>query len=291
MMMTVIEQMKKNGLLLDGAMGSMLIARGMPPGMASEMMNIKKPDIVLEIHQAYLSAGSDVITTNTFGGSRIKLKKANLDHLTETVNRSAVKIARQAVGKDQFVAGDIGPMGDMLQPLGLITEEEAAESFSEQTRFLSDAGVDLFIVETMFDVNECRAAIRGIRAVSDLPILATLTFEKTPVGFTTIMGNQVTESMQILIAAGATAVGANCSIGSDQMVGLAEEIRNCVKTPVVIQPNAGIPEVKDGQLSYPEDPACYVENIKAIKALGVEIVGGCCGTTPDYIRAIRNILK
>jgi len=289
--MTVIEQMKKNGLLLDGAMGSMLMLKGMPGGYSSELMNIEKPDIVLEIHQAYLAAGSDVITTNTFGGSRIKFKKANLDHLTEEVNRSAVKIARQAAGRDQFVAGDIGPMGDMLQPLGLIGVDEATETFSEQARFLSDAGVDLFIVETMFDVNECRAAIRGIRAVSDLPILATLTFEKNPMGFATIMGNGVVESMQILIENGAAAVGANCSIGSDHMVRLAEEIRDCVKTPVVIQPNAGIPEVKNGQLSYPEDPSYYLENIKAIKALGVEIVGGCCGTTPDYIRAIKNILK
>jgi len=290
-MMTVIEHIKRTGLLLDGAMGTMLMRKGIKSGTIPELMNLEKSDIVLDIHRAYLDAGSDMITTNTFGGSRIKLKKAGLENETENINRSAAAIARQAVSQDQFVAGDIGPLGDMLQPFGLISVDEAQQNFSEQAYFLADAGVDVFIIETMFDVNESLAAIRGILAVSDLPIFATLTFESTSNGFNTIMGNPVSDSMKILVDAGATAVGANCSIGSDHMVKLAEEIRNCVKTPVIIQPNAGIPEMKEGQLHYPESPAYYARNIKAIRDSGGEIVGGCCGTTPEYISEIKRLLS
>ena len=285
--MTILKKIKSGGLLFDGAMGSMLMAGGMPPGTASEMMNIQKPDIVLEIHKAYLEAGSDVITTNTFGGSPIKMKAAGIEHLTEKANQMAARIARQAVSTRQFVAGDIGPMGDMLQPLGLITEEEATKNFARQAKFLAENGVDLFIVETMFDINESLAAIRGIRSVSDLPIFATMTFEKGQNGFATIMGNQVAESMQILSNAGVSAVGANCSIGSDMMIDLAAEIRKSVDIPVIIQPNAGLPETINGHLVYPETPEIYAENLRQIKSLEIEIVGGCCGTTPVYIRAIR----
>ena len=288
--MKVLEKLKTDILLFDGAMGSMLMARGMPAGMASEMMNIQKPDIVLDIHKAYLAAGSDVITTNTFGGSPIKMKAAGIGHLTDEANQMAVKIARQAVSAGQFVAGDIGPMGDMLEPLGLISEDDATDSFARQAKILADSGVDLFIVETMFDINESLAAIRGIRSVSDLPIFATLTFAKGPQGFATIMGNQVAESMHILAGTGITAVGANCSIGSDLMIELAAEIRNSVTIPVIIQSNAGLPETINGQLVYPETPEVFAANIGQIKALGVEILGGCCGTTPDYIRAIRKTI-
>jgi len=177
-------------------------------------------------------------------------------------------------------------MGDMLQPLGLITEEEATENFARQAKFLAENGVDLFIVETMFVINESLTAIRGIRTVSDLPIFATMTFEKGRNGFATIMGNQVSESMRTLANAGASAVGANCSIGSDMMIELAAEIRKSVDIPVIIQPNAGLPETINSQLIYPETPDIYAANLRQIKALGIEIIGGCCGTTPEYIRAI-----
>jgi methionine synthase I (cobalamin-dependent) len=289
--MTILDHIHTKGLLLDGAMGTMLMRKDIKSGTIPELMNLEKPDIVLDIHCAYLDAGSDMITTNTFGGSRIKLKKAGLENETENINRSAATIARQAVSQDQFVAGDIGPLGDMLQPFGLISSDEAQQNFSEQAYFLADAGVDVFIVETMFDINESLAAIRGIQSVSNLPIFATLTFENTLNGFNTIMGNPVSDSMKILVNAGTTAVGANCSIGSDHMVKLAEEIRNCVKTPVIIQSNAGIPEMKERQLHYPESPAYYARNIKAIKDSGVEIVGGCCGTTPEYISEIKRLLS
>jgi 5-methyltetrahydrofolate--homocysteine methyltransferase len=288
--MTILEQVRTTGLLMDGAMGSRLIQKGMESDIVPEIMNLEKPDVVLEVHREYLAAGADVITTNTFGGTRLKLKKAGAAHLTAKVNQRACQIARQAAGKTHYVAGNLGPLGEMLEPFGTLTQDEARENFQEQARLLAESGVDFFIIETMFDVRECQAAIRGARAVSDLPIFATMTFEENPSGFCTIVGNFAPESMQMLAQAGADAVGANCSIGSDAMIELAEVIRQSIALPVVIQPNAGIPEVRNGILIYPETPAEFAKNLKAVRDLGVEIVGGCCGTTPEYIRAIRQLI-
>ena len=289
--MTILEQVRTTGLLMDGAMGSRLMQKGMRSNVVPEIMNLEKPDMVLEVHQEYLTAGADVITTNTLGGTRLKLKKAGLAHLTANVNQAACQIARQAAGKIHFVAGDIGSVGEILEPFGTLSQAEAVENFQEQARLLAESGVDCFIIETMFDVRECQAAIQGVRAVSDLPLFATMTFEKNPTGFNTIMGNFAPESMQILAQAGADAVGANCSIGSGSMVELAKIIRKSVTLPVIIQPNAGIPEIRDSGLVYPESPAEYARNLKAIRDLGVEIIGGCCGTTPEYIRAIRQLIS
>lgn len=283
--MNIIEKAKTDGLVLDGGMGSMLFSAGLS-GKPSEFWTLERPEIVEAIHRAYFDAGSDVVSANTFGGSPVKLKKAGLEKQAMTVNQNAVAIARQAAGKTQYVAGDIGPTGEMLQPFGLLCKEEATATFGEQAAWLAEAGVDLFIVETMFDLNESLAAIAGIRKVSDLPIFATLTFTQSPKGFATIMGNRVEPSMKSLIDAGASAVGANCSIGSDKMIELAAEIRAAVNSPVVIQPNAGAPKTENGEIVYPEDAEFFSENIRKIKELGVEIVGGCCGTTPDYIRRV-----
>jgi len=283
--MNIIEKAKTDGLVLDGGMGSMLFRTGLS-GKPSEFWTLERPEIIESINRAYFDAGADVATTNTFGGSSVKLKKAGLEKQAITANQNAVAIARQAAGKTQYVAGDIGPTGEMLQPFGLLGIEEATATFGEQAAWLAEAGVDLFIIETMFDLNESLAAIAGIRKVSDLPIFATLTFTQSPKGFATIMGNRVEPSMKSLIDAGASAVGANCSIGSDKMIGLAAEIRAAVQSPVVIQPNAGAPKTENGAIVYPEDIEFFSENIRKIKELGVEIVGGCCGTTPDYIRRI-----
>ena len=289
--MTILEKVRTTGLLMDGAMGSRLIQKGMKSDIVPEIMNLEKPDIVLAVHQEYLTAGADAITTNTFGGSRLKLKKAGIAHLTAKVNQAACQIARQAAGKTHYVAGNLGPLGEMLEPFGTLTQNEAFENFQEQARLLVESGVDCLIIETMFDVRECQAAVQGVRTVSDLPLFATMTFEKNPTGFNTIMGNFAPESMQILAQAGADAVGANCSIGSGSMVELAKIIRKSVTLPVIIQPNAGIPEIRDSGLVYPESPAEYARNLKAIRDLGVEIIGGCCGTTPEYIRAIRQLIS
>jgi len=288
--MDILTRIKKEGLIFDGAFGSLLMQRGLPEGVLPEMWCLEHPEVVTGIHADYVAAGADVLTANTFGASALKLKKNGLEKRTEEINSRMVEMARTATQSDNLIAGDIGSIGEMLAPFGKISNEEAVANYAEQAGYLEAAGVDLFIIETMFDLNEALAALRGVRQGSAKPVFVTLTFEQGPAGFATIMGNQPEASMQALVAAGAAAVGANCSIGSDAMVRLAEIIRNAVSVPVIIQPNAGIPTLQKGFLHYPEDVVSFTRNIVAIKQSGVEIVGGCCGTTPDYIRAIREAI-
>ena len=289
--MDILEKIKKNGLVFDGAMGSMLISKGLIDGEASELWNVKHPDRILDIHNAYYAAGADVACANTFGASPINLAKRGIAESAEALNRAGVTLARKASGKGQYVAGDMGSLGGMLFPQGEISVESAIDSFCRQAGFIETEGVDVFIIETAFDINVALAAIKAIQQVSSKPIFATLTFQKMKKGFFTIFGNTPKESMRALAEAGAAAVGANCSLGSDTMVALAAEIRSSVDLPVIIQPNAGMPETgKDNRIFYPEDKDVFAENIKKIKDLGVEIVGGCCGTTPAYIRRIKEII-
>lgn len=289
--MDILEKVRTQGLLLDGAMGSILISRGFDGSEAAELWNLRHPDIIRQIHQDYFDAGADVASANTHGACSIKLKKMGLDDHVEKLNRTAVRLAREASGPNHYVAADVGALGEMLQPSGPIAVEEAVDSFTEQAGILDDEGIDLFLIETVFDLNVGLAAIKAIRSVSKKPIFCSLTFKKMKKGFFTLYGNTPEQSMKSLADAGASAVGANCSMGSRTMVELAREIRRHAPVPVIIQPNAGMPEAgPDGSAVYPENTHEYSENIRQIKQLGVEIVGGCCGTTPDYIRAIRNIL-
>ncbi|MBN1932580.1 MAG: homocysteine S-methyltransferase family protein [Desulfobacterales bacterium] len=284
--MNIIAKAKTEGLILDGAMGTMLIREGLKGGKASEFWNLEKPKVIRNIHKSYFDAGADIVVTNTFGATLPKLQKAGLGDKIEAINKIAVQQAKAAACAEKYVAGDIGPTGEMLKPYGNLSLTQAIASYAEQAEYLDKAGVDLFIIETMFDLNEALAAIEGIQSVSKLPIFATLTFKQMKTGFATMMGNRVETSMQALIDAGAVAVGANCSIGSDTMLILADQIRQSITEPVIIQPNAGRPETKGIEVVYPETKDYFSDNIKRIKELGVEIVGGCCGTTPDYIRSI-----
>jgi methionine synthase I (cobalamin-dependent) len=189
------------------------------------------------------------------------------------------------------VAADVGGLGGMLAPMGTLSASEATDDYARQAAVLDDAGVDLFIIETVIDLNLAICAVEAIRSVSDKPVICSMTFQQTPKGFFTIVGNRPEQSMARLVEAGAWAVGANCSLGSAAMVDLAARIRESVDVPVIIQPNAGAPERHpNGDVSYPEDEAYFAGNIKKIRDLGVEIVGGCCGTTPATIRQIRQTL-
>jgi 5-methyltetrahydrofolate--homocysteine methyltransferase len=289
--MTFTEKVLTQGLFFDGALGTMLIQEGLGGGKASEFWILEKPGIVQAIHKAYFDAGAHIATTNTFGASSIKLKKSGLAARAERINTLAVQTARAAGTDGKYVAGDIGPLGDLLEPSGTISLEMAVDAFSAQAEALSRAGADAILVETMFDLNEALAAIKAIHSVCSLPILATLTFQRIPSGeFATMMGNRVEVGMKSLRDAGAFAVGANCSIGSDAMVDLAREIRDLVDIPVIIQPNAGIPEIKGLETVYPESVDFFLKNIRIIKSEGIEIVGGCCGTTPEYIRDIAETI-
>ena len=290
--MNILEKVAKDGLLLDGGMGSMLIARGLQGGEAAESWNVTKPEIIAEVHQAYYDAGADVATANAFGGSAMKLAQMKVEHSMEDVNRAAVRIARQVCKPGQYVAGDIGTLGEMLAPMGPLKPEEAEAAFKDQAAILEEEGVDFFMIETIFDLNLALAAIRAVKSVSAKPVFCTMTFKETAKGFFTIMGNAPEASMKALVDEGASAVGANCSMGSDTMVTLAGQIRDSVDCPVVIQPNAGMPQTgENNTVFYPESEDFFAGNIKQIKDLGVEIVGGCCGTNPDYIRRVKELIR
>lgn len=286
--MDIMEKVKQEGVVFDGGMGSMLISRGLKGGDYAEKWNIDHPEVIQDIHRAYFDAGADVATANTFGASSLKLEKLGIREHIETINTKAVNHARAAAGPGQYVAGDLGHIGEMFSPMGSMTVERAKEIYVNHAGFIEAAGVDLFLIETIFDLNEAIVALEAVQTVSSKPVFCSLTFNQTKKGFFTLMGNPVEQSMKKLRDAGAAAVGANCSLGSDSMIDLAKQISHSVDIPVIIQPNAGMPQTgPDGAAFYPEDEIQFAENIKKIKALGIEIVGGCCGTTPAFIRKIR----
>ncbi len=198
-------------------------------------------------------------------------------------------MARETAGNNRFVAGNIGPTGELVFPSGPLSVEDAEKGFAVQAGCLADEGVDLFLVQTFFDLNEILAAIRGIQSVSRLPIFANMTFRKTPKGFATVMGNTVENSMGCLKDAGAQVIGANCSLGSNAMIELSREIRTAVSIPVMAKPNAGVPKVENGITRYTETAPEFAANMARISSLGVEVIGGCCGTTPEYIRLMNPI--
>lgn len=289
--MSVMQKATGLGLILDGAMGSMLISAGLKGGEASESWLLHRPEEITRIHGEYKAAGAEVLTTATFGANSIKLEKAGLAADMENINSIAVRLAKAVANEACYVAGNIGPTGELLSPAGLLKVDQAKDCFAAQASVLADSGADLFLIQTFYDLQELLAAVDGIRSVSDLPIFATMSFQEKKSGFVTIMGNRVQQSMEQLLAHGVNAVGANCSISSSAMVRLAEEMRSAVSAPVIAQPNAGVPRLENGVAMYDEAPDDFGENIEKIRAVGVDIVGGCCGTTPEHIKVIANILR
>ena len=289
--MEILEKIKKEGLIFDGAMGSMLISKGLIGSEAPELWNIKHPETIMDIHRAYFDAGADVASANTYGASAIKLKKMGVSQSVAEINREGVRIARQVCGNGKYVVGELGSLGEMLQPMGPVSFDEATACFAQQAGVLEEEGVDAFLIETIFDINIALSAIKAVRSVSEKPVFCCLTFKQMKKGFFTIFGNAPEESMNSLVDAGASAVGANCTIGSRTMIDLARDIRSCVDVPVIIMPNAGMPKPeKENAVFYPEDEVFFAESMKKIKAFGVEIVGGCCGTTPAYIKKIAETI-
>jgi methionine synthase I (cobalamin-dependent) len=285
-----IDLLKQRTVLFDGAMGTSLIIRGLAAGESVESWNISRGEEISRIHQAYVQAGADVIQTNTLGGTRIKLMACGLEDQLVEVNAQAVRLARAACPAEGYVAGDIGPTGKFLPPVGTCTPGEMEKTFREQAEVLAGEGVDLFIVETMYDLQEILAAVRAVRSFSDLPIVATVTFERKPRGFFTIMGNSVADCARELTEAGADVLGSNCGMGSGEAVDLAPLWRMATGLPVLIQPNRGQPEMKDGRLIYQQRPEAFAEDIVSIVKAGIDAVGGCCGTTPEFIKLIHTRL-
>jgi 5-methyltetrahydrofolate--homocysteine methyltransferase len=272
----------------DGALGTLLMQRGLKQGEAPEVYNLTKPYVLEEIAALYLSAGAEIVTTNTFGASPLRLKHFSLDKETEEINRNAVAAVRKAVRDQAYVSASVGPSALMIKPYGDAEPEEVFSSFQRQARALLEAGPDMFCIETMADPVEAALAIKAVRSLdSVIPIMATMTFGITPKGFYTFLGASVKNAAAALEKAGANIIGSNCGEGIDKMIEVAREYRQCSQLPIAIQSNAGLPSKTEAGLTYSETPEYVGGQAVELLKMGVQIVGGCCGTGPDHIHAIR----
>jgi len=275
----------------DGAWGTQLMAKGLRPGDCFEAVNLERPELLAEVATSYLDAGARLITTNTFGASPLNLAGHGLAERTEELNRAAVEAIRAAVAGRAYISGSVGPTGKILAPYGDADAAEVADGFTRQTTALVEAGADIICAETMMDLEEARLAVTAARAASpSIPLNATMTFDATPRGFFTTMGVTVEQSCRVLGEAGADLLGSNCGNGIDAMLELAAEFRRHTDRPLAIQANAGLPENRAGELHYPEAPEFMAERVPALLDLGVAVIGGCCGTGPEHIRAIRSAI-
>ena len=286
------EQFRKlteNILLLDGATGSNLMASGMPRGICTETWVIEHKEIFQELQRAYIAAGSQVIYAPTFGGNRINLAKHGLTNRIEEINRTLVGYSRELAGDGVYVAGDITTSGSFITADGDYTYDDAFKMYQEQVKILADAGIDLIAAETMINIEETLAAVDAANSVCDLPIMCTMTVEADGSIFS---GGNAIEAAVSLEAAGADAVGINCSVGPDQLVSVVRSIKENVSIPVIAKPNAGMPMIDDrGNAVYSMNPEDFASYMKILIENGASVVGGCCGTTPAFIRALHDSIK
>lgn len=294
----ITSRISKGIFLLDGAMGTQLFARGVEPGGCNDAINIESPQIVRDIHAAYRKAGSDAVLTNTFGANRFALARHGCEEKAAAINTAGAKVAREAVGSEGYVLGDIGPTGDFLEPLGTLKSLELLKAFAEQAQALADGGVDGFIIETMTALDEMEVAIEAVKSInSGLPLLASMSFDKGEVGFRTMMGVDVTTAVGKMVALGVDAVGFNCGTAAlDEYVDLAKEYVAAVKATkkkviVFAEPNAGKPELEDDQAVYRVTPEEFAAAAGQIQKAGINVLGGCCGTAPAFIQAVAKKLK
>ncbi len=289
---SILERLSRGDILIsDGATGTYLQDRGLEPGGCPEEFNASHPEIVRGMATAYFEAGSDMVLTNSFGGNRFMLKKYGYGDRLREFNRLASEHARSAAPPGGYVVGSVGPSGEFLEPLGEVTETEMFEAFVEQVTALEEGGADAVVVETMTALEEATLAIRAAKEHTGLTVMATMVFDKGPRGFFTMMGVTPARAATELSAAGADVVGSNCGNGIEGMVEVAKEMRQATDGYMLIHSNAGLPELRNGEVVYPEGPDWMAERFQALVEAGVNIVGGCCGTTPDHIRALSGRLR
>lgn len=288
-MQPLLERIKEGSVLVaDGAMGTTLQRYGLEPGSCPESFNLTQPDILAQIARLFLDAGADILSTNTFGASPLKLACYDLGSKTSAINKAAARAVCGVAKGRAYVAGSVGPCGKLLKPHGDTDPEEVYSGFFEQIEALHSSGVDCIFIETMMDLAEAALAVRAAKAVdARIPVAATMTFDETPKGYFTIMGINVERAAAGLEEAGADIVGSNCGYGIDHLIAVAAAFRECTDLPLLIQPNAGLPQSKDGKLVYNESPELMAERVGRLLELGVKIIGGCCGTTPEHILAMR----
>ena len=274
--------------IFDGAMGTMLQEGGLKPGACPELMNVENPDIVKKIHRAYIDSGANFITTNTFGASEIKLQHYGIENRCKELNFAAVKLAKEISPKNVKIAGDIGPTGKFIFPLGDLDFEDAYKIFYNQSKFLADAGADYIILETFIDIQEIRAAILACHDSCNLPIICQMSFSE---GGRTVTGTDAKTAAIILDSMGANIIGVNCSLGPAQLVPIVKILNENSSAPIIVQPNAGMPYLEDGITKFPMNPQIFGNFAKNLVEAGATFLGGCCGTSPLHIKFLAENVK
>ena len=294
----LIERIKRGVFLLDGAMGTQLIARGVDVGTCNDYLSISSPGIVSDVHRAYLQAGSDAVITNTFGANEYTLARHGLADEVVRINKAGAQIARQATTEQKYVLGDIGPSGDFLEPLGTLKADELRDAFARQAEALLAGGVDGLLIETMTALDEVTIAIEAARSVgAGLPVLASMSFDKAGESFKTMMGVGVEAAAEKLVSLGVEAIGFNCGTASlDEYVELAENLVSAVRDSsddmiVFAEPNAGKPQLVADEAIYKVSPDEFAAAAERIHSAGVSMIGGCCGTSPAHIEAVAKRIK
>ncbi|MBP2626774.1 MAG: Methionine synthase [Firmicutes bacterium] len=274
--------------IFDGAMGTMLHNAGLPTGTCPELWNLEQPTAITAVHKSYINSGADIIETNTFGANRIKLTHYGLQDKVALLNTAAVHVARAACGPDTRVAGSVGPTGKLIAPLGDLTFDDAYEVFREQISALHNAGVDMLLIETIIDIQEMRAALLAAKVVTNKPIICQMSFGADG---RTVTGTDPVTAAIILEAMGADIIGANCSLGPAQLLPIVQKLANATKCPISIQPNAGMPKLINKQTIFPMTPKEMGTWAGQLVSAGARYIGGCCGTTPEHIKAIKEAVS
>jgi 5-methyltetrahydrofolate--homocysteine methyltransferase len=289
-MMTLSEAIKSNKILLfDGATGTELAKRGL---MGKANANLANPDVVLDVQREYVRCGCDAITANTFIFNRIYIETHNIDAPIREINKAGVEIAREAIGSEKFVLGDISSTGQLLEPYGTYKEAQFYDAFKEQAEILAEAGANGFLIETIFDLREALCALKACKDNYSLPVIITMTYKTAEQGGRTMMGNSAQECAQSLTDNGADAIGANCGdVSPHQTALIIAELHKSTSLPLAAQPNAGIPRLEGDQTVFDMTPESFVQGVQECINAGATIVGGCCGTTPQHICALGEMLK
>lgn len=275
-------------LLLDGATGSNLRKAGMPVGISSEEWVLKNSEVLKELQRAYVEAGSEIVYAPTFGANRISLMNFGLEKQVTEMNRRLLAISKEAVGACALVAGDLTTTGKLLEPRGDLSYETLYQIYQEQIKALADAGADLLVAETMLSVDETVAALDAAQSVCDLPVMCTLSLEADG---TALYGGNAVEAVMTLQEMGAAAVGLNCSVGPDQLEAVVANMKKVAQVPIIAKPNAGMPVINEkGEASYSMNAQDFARYTRKLVEAGAGIVGGCCGTTPEYIRELARVL-
>lgn len=274
----------KKILIADGGWGTQFMKRGLAQGESPELWNTARPDDVRAIAQAYAEAGADIILTNSFGGSRIKLAHSGAQDRVVELNRAAARLSKEAAGDRALVFGSVGPTGEFMEPLGELTEEQMIDIFAEQVRALAEGGVDGFVLETMTALEEARCALLAVRRETKLPVVVSMTYDCGPAGFATMMGVTPAKCAAEFTALSADLIGANCGAGSQRMVEIVKALAAETTLSVWAKPNAGLPQLIDGNTVYGESPDDMATSLPALVNAGAKVIGGCCGSTPDHIR-------